>query len=111
MTPILNRRLVLEQALRQADGAGGAWLNWVSRGTHWAQIIPGTGRETAGEAVTLSSVTYRIIVRASAVGAPSRPKPEQRFRDGTRIYKIAAVTEADPRGHYLLCVATEETVA
>jgi hypothetical protein len=56
-------------------------------------------------------VTYRIIVRASAVGAPSRPKPEQRFRDGSRIYKIAAVTEADPRGHYLLCVATEETVA
>ena len=111
MTPVLNRRLVLEEAQRVPDGAGGARLSWVARGTLWAEVTPGAGRERAGESVTVSSVGYRIVVRAAPQGAPSRPRPEQRFRDGLRLYRIAAVAEADPRGRYLLCIASEETVA
>jgi head-tail adaptor len=106
--PVLNRRLVLQEAQRVPDGGGGFRLTWVNLGAHWAEVKAGSGGEAAGEFVTLSKVPYRISVRAAQVGAASRPKPEQRFRDGTRLYRIHAVTEADERGRYLVCFASEE---
>ena len=109
--PRLNRKLVLEEAQRVPDGAGGYALTWVALGVHWARIDPGTGRERAGEFVTVSQVPYKITVRAAVQGAPSRPKPEQRFRDGARIFRITAVTEEDLEGHYLTCFAQEEVPA
>ncbi|MEZ5779861.1 MAG: head-tail adaptor protein [Paracoccaceae bacterium] len=109
--PCLNRRLILEDAQREADGAGGHRLNWVPLGVLWARIDAGTGRERAGEFLTVSSVSYRITVRAAPFGAPSRPKPEQRFRDGARVFRVTAVSEEDPGGRYLTCWAQEEVVA
>jgi head-tail adaptor len=109
--PILNRKLVLEAPERVSDGAGGYTVVWTALGEHWAELRPGTGRESAGEFLTLSAVPYRIIVRAAPIGAESRPKPEQRFRDGGRIFLVTAVTEHDPRGHYLVCFAREEATA
>ncbi len=109
--PRLNRRLVLEEASRVADGAGGHGLTWVALGTLWGRVEAGAGRERAGEFVTLSSVPCRITVRAAPPGAPSRPKPEQRFREGLRLFRITAVTEADADGHYLTCFAEEEVLA
>lgn len=109
--PRLNRKLILEAAQRQPDGSGGWSETWVALGVLWARVDPGTGRERAGEFVTLSSVPYRISVRAAPQGAPSRPRPEQRLRDGARIYRITAVTEEDPGGHYLTCFAQEEVLA
>jgi SPP1 family predicted phage head-tail adaptor len=106
--PDLNRQLVLESPERVADGSGGFVRSWVVLGEHWADVRPGSGRERAGELLTQSEVTYRIIVRAAPVGSPSRPRPEQRFREGTRLFRINAVTEFDPRGHFLECVAREE---
>lgn len=61
--------------------------------------------------MTLSSISFRITVRAAPHGAPSRPKPEQRFRAGNRIFRILAVGEADAGTHYLTCFAKEEVVA
>jgi head-tail adaptor len=110
-TPRLNRKLVLEVAQRVADGAGGFALNWVSLGALWASVDARTGRERAGEFATVSQVGYRITVRAAPQGAPSRPKPEQRFRDGARVFRITAVTEADEQGQYLTCFAQEEVLA
>ncbi len=109
--PRLNRKLVLEAAQRAPDGAGGWTLSWVALGALWARLDPGTGRERAGEFVTLSAVPYRITVRAAPQGAPSRPRPEQRFRDGARVFRITAVTEEDAQGHYLTCFAQEEVLA
>ncbi|MCB2095704.1 MAG: head-tail adaptor protein [Rhodobacteraceae bacterium] len=109
--PRLNRRLVLEEAQRVADGSGGFALNWVALGVLWALVRPGSGRERAGEFVTLSSVGYRITVRAAPENAPSRPKPDQRFREGGRVFRITAVTECDARGHYLTCFAQEEVLS
>lgn len=109
--PRLNRKLILEEAQRQPDGSGGWTEVWVALGALWARVDPGSGRERAGEFVTLSSVPYRITVRAAPQGAPSRPRPEQRLRDGARIYRITAVTEEDPGGHYLICFAQEEVLA
>lgn len=109
--PVLNRLLSLEEAQRVADGAGGQRLTWVTLGELWAEVSPGTGVERAGEFVTLASVPYKIVVRAAPVGSPRRPRPEQRFREGGRVFRILAVAEADRSQHYLTCFAREEVVA
>jgi len=109
--PRLNRKLVLEAAQRIPDGSGGQNLTWVALGTLWARIEAGAGRERAGEFVTLSSVPYRIVVRAAPEGAPSRPRPEQRFREGQRVFRITAVADEDAEGHYLTCFTQEEVLA
>ena len=104
----LSRKLTLERSVRSPDGAGGFGVTWVTLGVLWADVQAGTGGEKYAEFVTLSSVAFRITVRGAPQGAPSRPKPEQRFRDGTRIFRILAVTEADDAAQYLTCFAQEE---
>lgn len=106
--PVLNRQLTLESPVRVADGAGGFSAGWEALGTLWAGIAPGAGREAAAVGAALSRVILKITVRAAPVGAPSRPRAEQRFREGARIYTIVSVTEADPLGRYLTCIAQEE---
>lgn len=106
-----NRRLELEAVQRSPDGAGGFAEVWQALGVVWADVRAGAGREAAGEEVTLSSVPYRVFVRAAPVGAPSRPVPGQRFREGTRRFAIQAVTEANPTGRVLVCFALEEEPA
>ena len=104
----LNRKLTLEEPVLVQDGAGGHVETWSEMGVLWANVKPGTGRESASEFLTVSSVPYRIVVRGAPVGAASRPRPEQRFREGARIFRILAVAETDPTGHYLTCHAREE---
>ncbi len=104
----LNRKLVLEAPQRAPDGAGGFSETWIQLGTLWAEVKARTGRETLGEAVSLSNTGYRITVRAAEFGAPSRPAPEHRFRDGSRIFRILAVAEQDCNGRFLTCFADEE---
>ncbi len=109
--PRLNRKLVLEGAERAPDGAGGFTESWVAQGDLWAEVTARTGRERAEAGVPVSSMSYRIVVRGAPDGAPSRPRPEQRFRDGTRVFTIQAVSERDPQGRYLTCFASEEVAA
>jgi head-tail adaptor len=106
--PVLNRKLVLEAPVRMPDGAGGFVTTWESRGAIWAEVKAGTGRERAAEFMTVATIPYRITLRAAPEGAPSRPVPEQRFRAGSRIFRILAVTEADAGLRYLTCFAQEE---
>ncbi len=110
-TPRLDRRMVLEAPTRVADGAGGFQLTWVVRGVLWAALTPGAGREAAGVEVRAAQVPYRITVRGAPVGATARPRPEDRLRDGARVFTLLAVTEEDPRGQYLTCFAREEDPA
>lgn len=109
--PHLNRKLVLEEAQQVPDGAGGFSTTWSALGALWAEFKSGSGRETARDFLTLSVVPLKITVRAAPSGAPSRPRPDQRFREGTRIFRILAVSERDPAGRYLICHAREEVVA
>lgn len=109
--PVLNRKLTLEEPQRAPDGAGGFNETWVALGELWAEVKAGTGNEKAADHVTLSSISFRITVRAAPHEAPSRPKPEQRFRAGNRIFRILAVSEADLGAQYLTCFAKEEVVA
>jgi len=106
--PVLNRKLVLETPERVPDGSGGWVQSWSELGQLWAEVKAGTGRERAEEFLTVSSVPYRITVRAAPPGAMSRPRPEQRFREGSRIFRILAVAERGVDGRYLTCHAREE---
>ncbi|WP_264213734.1 head-tail adaptor protein [Leisingera thetidis] len=103
--PKLSRQLVLEDPQRTSDGAGGYAETWVALGTLWAEVKSLSGR-LAGDSLSLQK--YRITLRASPDGFASRPRPDQRFRDSNRIYRIDAVAESDPGARYLTCFAVEE---
>lgn len=104
---ILRRKLYLETPIRVADGAGGFLLSWERLGAVWAEVLPRGGSQSEN----IARLGLQITLRAAPQGAPMRPTPSQRFVDGTRIYRIDAVTEADGLGRYLICFATEETGA
>ena len=107
----LSRKLVLEAPQNVADGAGGFTAAWVVLGTLWGEVLSGAGRELAGVEVVRAAVPCKITVRGAPVGNPRRPKPEQRLRDGTRVFTILAVTEHDQDAQYLTCFAREEVPA
>ena len=107
-TPSLSHALVLEAPQLVSDGAGGFTQGWAVLGTLWAEITASAGRETATGGAAVSRVSYKIVVRGAPWGTPERPKPQQRFRDGTRIFTIQAVAERDPEGRYLICFSEEE---
>ncbi|MCE8006599.1 head-tail adaptor protein [Aestuariivita sp.] len=109
--PHLNRKLVLESPERAPDGAGGYSETWVALGELWAGIQSRSGRERTSGTATVATVPLKIVVRGAPYGAASHPQPGQRFREGTRIYAITAVTEWDGHGRYLTCFAQEEVVA
>lgn len=109
--PVLNRRMVLEDRVRVADGAGGFAESWEVLGTLWAAVGPRRGREVARDALPASAVPCRITVRAAPPGRPERPRPEQRLREGARVFRILAVAEADGGGRFLVCHAVEEEVS
>jgi hypothetical protein len=49
-------------------------------------------------------------VRGAPVGAVSRPLPDQRFREGNRIFTILAVTDRGRLAKHLVCFAREEVL-
>jgi len=108
MSVNLNRKMVLERAERVADGAGGFTQAWVPVGTLWAALKPGSGRERLGAGVTVSSVPWRITVRAAPMDSSARVLPDQRLREGARVFRVTAVAEADADARYLTCFAIEE---
>jgi head-tail adaptor len=107
LNPRLRRRLVLEAPVAVADGAGGSSVAWQPLGALWAEVTARSGREDFVAAQVRPRLRYRIIVRGSPVGAPSRPRPDQRLRDGARVFAILTVAEADPAGRYLEITAEE----
>lgn len=111
MAPVLNRKLTLEAPVRAPDGAGGFSESWQALGTLWAEIKAGSGRETAGNSGTLSRLPLKITVRAAPVGSGQRPEVNQRFVEGSRIYRILAVAERDASARFLICNALEEVAA
>jgi head-tail adaptor len=108
MSRALNRRLTLETLQRNSDGAGGFDPTWSALGTLWAQVKPRTGRLATGETGAVSIGGFRITVRGAPMGHSNRPEPGQRFRMGTRIFRIEAVTEEEPVGLFLICHCQEE---
>ena len=108
--PRLTRPMVLETPVRTPDAAGGHATIWTVKGSLFAEVMPGTGRQVSDEIAALSRLTCRIVLRASAVGEASRPVPGDRLREGAITYRIEAVAAYDRGAHYLTCYATEESV-
>lgn len=108
---LLNRALVLESRVEVSDGAGGFTTAWQANGTLWAHVSARSGREARLGGAAVARAGFRIMVRAAPVGAPSRPRPDQRFREGARVFRILAVVEAGQDGRFLTCFAEEEVAA
>lgn len=104
----LRRRMVLEQPGRDPDGAGGFVQTWEPLGEVWAEVTSLQGRETVEGGLALSRNQQRIVLRAAPQGSSMRPRPDQRLREGARIFTILAVSETDPAGRYLTCHTREE---
>jgi len=107
VAPRLNRTLTLQERQMTPDGQGGFDVAWVTLGHLPAAVDARSGRERFGGERVSSSISTRITVRAAPIGATSRPSPQQRFLEDTRIYAIRAVGEADVDGLYLECWAEE----
>lgn len=110
-TPRLNRKLILETLERVPDGAGGYFETWRALGSIWGEVKAGTGKESLVGMLTASSVPYRITVRSAPPGALRRPGPDQRFREGGRLFRIMAVADAGVDGRYLTCFTLEEVAS
>ena len=108
--PRLTRLMVLETPVRIQDGAGGHTTNWTPKGSLYVEVKPGAGRQARGEITALSRLTCRIITRAAAIGTASRPVPGDRFREGSRLFRVDAVAAYDRGAHYLTCYTVEESV-
>lgn len=109
--PQLTRKLDLETLDRVPDGLGGFTETWTVLGSLWAEVRAGTGKESEEEFLTLSTVPYRITVRSAPLTALCRPRADQRFREGARVFRILAVADADAHGRYLTCHTREEEVS
>ncbi len=108
---VLNRPMVLEEPQATADGAGGQSLVWVPLGTLWVALEPGTGGEKFGPVAPEGRMTFRAFCHAAPHGSPRRPRAGQRLREGARLFRILAASEADSAGAYLLLFLVEETPA
>lgn len=107
----LNRPMVLEQASVTPDGAGGHATVWTALGTLWCEVRAGAGSERRGLIAPEGRMLFRIFLRAAPQGSPQRPRPDQRLREGARIFTVLAVSEADSSGAWLVCTAREEVPA
>lgn len=108
--PVLSRQVELQERNLTPDGCGGFGEDWTTLGVHWAAFDARSAREQIIGGRSVSGVTYRVTVRAAPHGAPSRPKADQRFVDGNRVFSILAVADDDPEGLYLTCWTEEGTL-
>lgn len=99
----MNRRLALEARATAPDGAGGVAESWVELGVLWAALRAVSARESFAGGRPAARVTHRALIRYAAFGAPERPVPDQRFREGERVFAIRGVAEADERRERLVC--------
>ena len=100
----MRRQAQLETPTEAADGAGGASPGWTVLADHWVALIPVSGQEAYEGARETATITHRILLRCPR---SLRPRPDQRFVIGPRIFSIHAVFDRDGRGRFLTCLVEE----
>jgi SPP1 family predicted phage head-tail adaptor len=100
----MRERFALEQAVRTADGGGGATVVWETVTELWAHLRPIGGEERLRHDQLSGRLTHEVSIRWRAGVAPA-----MRFRQGARIYHIVAVIEA-VRRRRLKCLCEERTL-
>jgi len=98
----LNRRVVIEEPVETADGAGGVTRGYQVDATVWAAVIPLSARHAIEAMGPGASVTHRVVMRYRE-GLTTR----HRLRDGQRVFRIDALHDADGRRRYLEIRAEE----
>jgi SPP1 family predicted phage head-tail adaptor len=98
----LRHRLVLEQPVEGADGAGGVTRSYATVTMLWAAVVPVAARGAVGAADVGANVTHRILIR-SGPGVTTR----HRLREGPRIYRILALRDQDGSGRFVEIAAEE----
>lgn len=97
----LNRRLVLEQPVETADGAGGVTRTYAAVTTLWAKLEPVSARGAVIADAAGAIVTHRITIR-SGIDVTTR----HRFTEGARTYRIVDMRE-DATRRFLVIGAEE----
>jgi head-tail adaptor len=91
----LKTRLQIQAPVETDDGQGGVARSYTTLTTAWAQLTPfsarGGGANVQADAEG-ATVKYRIILRSNFVLTL-----QHRLVDGTRIFRIAAIRDADDR--------------
>ena len=91
----LKTRLRIEAPVETDDGQGGVARSYMTLTTAWAQVTPfssrggGAGVEADADGATAK---YRIVLRSNFVLTL-----QHRLVDGARIFRIAAIRDADDR--------------
>ena len=98
----LRHRIVLQQAVRTADGGGGAAETWSTVAELWAAIRPVSGDERVAADALSGQLTHEVWVRHRAGVTPA-----MRFLIGSRILDIRAVIDVEARGRRLKCLCRE----
>jgi head-tail adaptor len=91
----LKTRLQVQAPIETADGQGGVARSYTTLTTAWAQVTPlaARGAGTTVEADAEGAVVkVRIILRSNF-----SLTLQHRLADGARIYRIAAIRDADDR--------------
>ncbi len=101
----LRYRLTLERPTRVSDGGGGAVTTWDFVADVWAAIAPRGGTETIVAEAIAGRSTFSIHMRYR-----SDVTPDMRLRLGARIFEILAVSDADDRRRFLLCLVQERNL-
>lgn len=108
--PPLRHRLTLEARSSGPDASGGWIEDWTPIAVHHAAIRPASGAEVRSGSQQAQRVTHRITLRAAPESGAARPRADQRFRAGLRLFDIKAVFERDGRGRLLTCLCEEIAV-
>jgi head-tail adaptor len=91
----LKTRLQVQAPVETDDGQGGVARSYTTLTTAWAQVMPvsarGGGTDVQADAEG-ATVKYRILLRSNF-----SLTLQHRLVDGARIYRIAAIRDADDR--------------
>jgi head-tail adaptor len=91
----LKTRLQIQSPVETDDGQGGVVRSYTTLTTAWAQVTPLAARAVGAgvEADAAGAIAkYRILMRSNFVLTL-----QHRLVDGARIYRIAAIRDADDR--------------
>jgi SPP1 family predicted phage head-tail adaptor len=84
----LNRRLVLQQPVETADGAGGVTRSYSAVTTLWAKVEPVSARGAVVADAPGATVTHRITIRSGP-----ELTTQHRFIEGATLYRIVTLRE------------------
>jgi head-tail adaptor len=91
----LKTRLQIQASVETDDGQGGVARSFTTLTTAWAQVTPfssrGSGANVEADAEG-ATVKYKILLRSNFILTL-----QHRLVDGTRIYRLTAIRDADDR--------------